>query len=301
MDPGLTLPEGFVARPATIDDVDAIAELVGACELHDDGEREVDRADVEAFFRQPSFEPGRDAVLVLAGADLAAEADVSRGRVMVDVHPSHRGRGLGTTLVGWAEARAVDAGDRRVRQVVTDADHAAAELLNARGYDRTGEAWILRIDLDAHRDEVPPPDGVRLRPFGEPGDDAEAHRVVEEAFSSFPDRQPHAFDDWRAEIVDHAEFDADHSAIAESAGRVIGAAMVLRYGQEGWVEQIAVDAEHRGRGVGTAMLAWVFGRLRRDGVPTCGLSTNSDTGALGLYERVGMRVRRSFTSWGKDL
>jgi mycothiol synthase len=301
MDPGLTLPDGYAARPATIDDVDAIAELVGACELHDDGEREIDLADVEAFFRQPSFDPSRDAVLVLAGGDLAAGADLSRGRITVDVHPAHRDRGLGTALAGWAEGRATGRGDVRVRQMVTDADLAAAALLSRRGYERTGSAWILRIDLDRDRDPVPPPDGVRVRAYGGANDDAEAYRVIEDAFSAFPDRQPHAFEDWRAELVEHAEFDPTRSAIAESAGRVVGAAMVLDYGREGWIEHLAVDAGHRGRGIGSALLSWVFARLHEDGVPACGLSTNSDTGALSLYERVGMRVRRSFTSWGKDL
>jgi hypothetical protein len=37
------------------------------------------------------------------------------------------------------------------------------------------------------------------------------------------------------------------------------------------------------------------------GKPACGLSTNSLTGALSLYEKVGMHVRRSYTRWAKTL
>jgi hypothetical protein len=32
-----------------------------------------------------------------------------------------------------------------------------------------------------------------------------------------------------------------------------------------------------------------------------GLSTDSRTGALGLYERVGMKVTRSYTHFAKEL
>ena len=70
---------------------------------------------------------------------------------------------------------------------------------------------------------------------------------------------------------------------------------------EGWVQQLAVDEAYRGRGLGRALLQESFRRFHAIGRRACGLSTDSRTGALGLYEHVGMHVRKSYTHWAKRL
>jgi len=71
--------------------------------------------------------------------------------------------------------------------------------------------------------------------------------------------------------------------------------------REGWIMQLATKASHRRRGIRTGAAAdgvgWFFERGRR----VAGVSTDSRTGALGLYERVGMRVRRQYTRYTKHL
>lgn len=47
------------------------------------------------------------------------------------------------------------------------------------------------------------------------------------------------------------------------------------------------------------LLRSAFRGFYRRGRPVCTLWTHSDTGALALYERVGMTVRRSATGYGK--
>ena len=49
------------------------------------------------------------------------------------------------------------------------------------------------------------------------------------------------------------------------------------------------------------MLHVAFGRSFDRGYDHTSVSTDSRTGALTLYERVGMRVVESFTHWGVDL
>ena len=49
------------------------------------------------------------------------------------------------------------------------------------------------------------------------------------------------------------------------------------------------------------MLAHAFRGARELGYATVGLSTDSRTGALGLYERVGMHVTDAFTHRRKVL
>ena len=67
------------------------------------------------------------------------------------------------------------------------------------------------------------------------------------------------------------------------------------------MDKLAVAATHRHRGVARALLQTAFRRSFERGYDHTSLTTDSRTGALSLYERVGMHVTRSFTNWGLDL
>jgi predicted acetyltransferase len=77
--------------------------------------------------------------------------------------------------------------------------------------------------------------------------------------------------------------------------------MSLPYSGEGWIDKVAVKATHRNRGIARALLLHSFREAWHRGERVSGLSTDSRTGALTLYEKVGMTVRRSYTSYAKDL
>jgi mycothiol synthase len=64
---------------------------------------------------------------------------------------------------------------------------------------------------------------------------------------------------------------------------------------------LAVAREHRGRGLARALLAHAFGLTWRRGGHRCGLGTDSRTGARGLYEHVGMHVRKTYGEYVKRL
>ena len=67
------------------------------------------------------------------------------------------------------------------------------------------------------------------------------------------------------------------------------------------MHQLAVAREHRSLGLGRALLLRAFELFHARGRASVGLSTDSRTGALGLYEHVGMRVVRSYTHHAKRL
>jgi len=70
---------------------------------------------------------------------------------------------------------------------------------------------------------------------------------------------------------------------------------------EGWITQLATKASHRRRGIGQALLRTSFGWFSERGRRVAGVSTDTRTGALGLYEKVGMRVQRQYTRYTKRL
>ena len=121
----MRLPEGLTSRPATADDADAIVELIAGSQLADDGAVEIGEHDIAVGFGRVGFDPALDSVLVVDGAHLVAWAEIYRGRGEAEVRPSHRGRGIGTALLGWIERRAEALAYPEVGQSRTDADEAA--------------------------------------------------------------------------------------------------------------------------------------------------------------------------------
>ena len=101
------LPEGYMTRAPRRGDVEAVAALIYACELADNGAS--DMSVEELLDDWHSLDLAEDAVAVVApDGTIAAYADViNRSFVTVSVygyvHPDFRGLGLGAYLISWGE------------------------------------------------------------------------------------------------------------------------------------------------------------------------------------------------------
>ncbi|MET8812727.1 GNAT family N-acetyltransferase [Streptomyces sp. NPDC004549] len=295
------LPSGYRSRSATVDDVPAIHALVVECEREVYGRGRSDAGAVAADLARPGLVAGSDTVLVLdRGGRLVARAGVDR-RSEVDVRPGHRGRGLGAALLGWTVARARQAGADRVVQTVPDADTGAVALLRAHGYEPLVTAWLLEVDLSVEPSVPEPPVGVTVRSF-QAGDEVAAHLLVQDAFDEWQERRQ-SYEEWAAHTVERAAFAPGRSALAFAGDQLVGVALALDVPGtgEGYVEQVAVRRDHRGRGIARLLLRHTFRAFRHAGLDACTLWTHSDTGALDLYLRVGMTVRHSSTVFRKEL
>jgi ribosomal protein S18 acetylase RimI-like enzyme len=77
--------------------------------------------------------------------------------------------------------------------------------------------------------------------------------------------------------------------------------LILLADEVGFVEKVAVRKDLRGLGLGQALLADAFAQARAHGAARSELSTDSRTGALGLYEKVGMEVTSVWVHRAIDL
>lgn len=283
-------------RAATIADADAIYRLIAAAEIGWHGQAEVVPDQVAADLRRPELDLERDTLLVHApNGDLAGWAWVHLGkRAQIDVHPSYRGQGIGTRLLDWAVQHAREAGSDWVAQAVDDADKAGTDLLRSRGADVLATNWLLERPITTPAPRALP-EGIRLGSY-DPARAQELHELVEDAFSAFQPRRK-TYEEWARLTIERDTFLPDASTLAYAGDELVGAVLALDLpgSGEGYVEQVAVRADQRTKGIARAMLdetCAVFHRLGRHDLI---LWTHSGTGALAMYERLGLRVRRSTT------
>jgi ribosomal protein S18 acetylase RimI-like enzyme len=97
-------------------------------------------------------------------------------------------------------------------------------------------------------------------------------------------------------LLGAATWDPSLVAIAERGGVPLGIVIAGANEGIGWIGDLGVLAQARGRGVGRALLEHGFELLAQRGFSRIRLNVDSgnETGATRLYERAGMRVRRSF-------
>lgn len=291
------LPPGFRARAAQRPDLPDLHRVVAAYEHRLLGEVMVELEDLEADWRRPSFDPARDSLVVLRDDDVVGCAELYRGRRAAGcVHPDSWGLGIGAALVDWSIARAGELGATVIGQTVPDADSAAADLFRGRGWCPRWTSWVLEVPPGSAIAERPLPPGYAVRPLRPGQDERAAYEVVESAFSEWPDREPTSYEDWAATLLERPGFEPWQLLLAVAGdGAVVGACHLVVSDGTGWVNQLAVDRSHRGQGLAQALLAQAFGAARERGAERGELSTDSRTGALTLYERLGMRVKWSFT------
>lgn len=292
------LPAGVHARGARLEDADGVLAMLHAVEEITLGGPLTTRAELVADWQRPSVDLGRDVVVVVTDdEEVVASAEQFNGRAFADVRPDHWGHGIGSALAAWTEAHARTAGLARVGQTVPTTDGAAPaqRMLAERGYVPAWESWILKIPLGDHLPNPALPPGVTIRSMVRPDDDLATYEVVDTAFDDWRDGDPSmGFEDWRASMLDRDDADPDLRVLAVADGAVVGAALCGIEDGEGWVDALAVTHRHRRQGLGAALLHEAFLRFRDRGLATGALSTDSRTGALSLYQRVGMQVSESF-------
>ena len=289
----LTLPAGYRQRPLALDDAAAIAAVMAAEELADTGAVTIETADLIGDWSDPSYDLGAHSVGVLDGAgQLVGYAEfVGHDRADAGVHPEHHGRGIGTALAGWVRERAAEAGSPLVgmpKPVGSPGDR----LLGSLGWQARWTSWTLALPEGHRIPDRPLPDGHVIR-AAEPSDHEALWNVIEDAFLEWSERDRTPLATWLQRIVGRPGFEPwQLRVLTDPAGEVVGGVVCVLAdeGREGYVDKIAIRADQRGRGLAQAMLADTFAVARSHGAVRSALATDSRTGALSLYQRVGMVV-----------
>jgi len=301
-------------RPATRGDLPEILDLLIACDVATIGVPDTDAGDIEGDWNLAGFDLARDTWLAEGprGVTGYAYAGDQRhtGRLESDAwtHPEHDEPGLLDRLLALAERRGRELAAERGHAAATldifciSLDHHKREVLLRRGYNVRRTIYRMAVDLAAAPPVHAPPDGIEIRPFHE--EQAAVMRdTMNEAFADHFRRSREPFDAWRKRLLEHPAFDRDLWAIAWDGDEPAGGLMCFDHGDLAYVQGLGVRERWRRRGLGLALLSWVFERLAARGQlrVELGVDAEDERQPLRLYERAGMHVTFTYELYGKDL
>lgn len=290
------LPAGLTTRALTPDDLHPVFEVHHADEQLVLDEPNVELADVQAFWQRPSFDLATSSVGIFDDDRLVAYAELdSPDRARAAVHPDVHGRGIGTWLAHWLVDLSRERGGARVGMPVFEGG-PGDRLLAALDFEVTWTSWVLELPAGTNVPTRSLPAGYAVREAA-PTEWPALHRVIDDAFLEWAGREPEPYSDFVGEVIERPGFEPWQLRVAlDPQGAVVGGAVLMLARDQsgapvdGYVDMLGVRRDQRGRGLAQALLADAFTQAFAHGAPRGSLSTDTRTGALGLYEKVGMSV-----------
>jgi ribosomal protein S18 acetylase RimI-like enzyme len=319
--PGITVrPLRWDGRRPHPDDLDLVAEAYREYETALTGSVDAARADLESYLELPDCDRAETALLV-DGDDVVGSVYVQAEHVgkdvYVDVVVTTDERRRRATEAGVAHAAAaagrIVAGRGEpgwtLRLTCPVQDDVLADVATEHGLERVRQ--FLRMQIDSDSPAIPAvaptlPPGVELVVR----DDEETRRALwavdNEAFLDHWNFTPWPYEDWWEHFTAGSARDPDGwwllTVDGEPAAFCILDESRAELGQ-GYVSVLGVRRAYRGRGLASLLLRRAFVRYRDMGrsATLLGVDAESLTGAVGVYERVGMRAVRVLQGWAREL
>ncbi len=306
-------------EPAAPSDAEPIHALVRKSEIHDREPLVTPIQEIRELFQDPHLDPTEDVRLAVLGDRPVGWGHVwhhpsgerlERAFLFGTVDPEWRGRGIGRAIFGWQLERA--------RIILSTYPESLPRFVKTSAWEWLSDAQHLyeRFGLEPVRwfDELlrplEPPlaiagiDGAHIEPWNENRSD-EVRLLHNQAFA----------DHWGSGSIDPEAWAdrltsfgtrLDLSVIALADSRVVGYSINEVYPEDeellgrrdGWIGTLGVDRDHRGGGIGSALIATSLELFRRAGLThaSIGVDADSPTGAHHLYRRLGFEMeKRSVT------
>jgi mycothiol synthase len=308
-------PSWTVRRPDPAVDVSLLHDVYAADDLEVLDATDASPAEVAECLSAPGSPPATDHWVVCDGDGRPVAwgyVDVEYGgtQQVLDAYVRPEAAGVRAGLLDRLVARAREragAAPPDVRMGIITGDHRWEPLLRERGFVSRRRFSRMRVELPPAMAPPIPPPGVRVRTFDPASaeDWRDFHAVLFAAFRGHYGTQDASYEDWRARVASE-EHRFDRWWLADDVGGSAPRPVAVCQGTVqfvdaggGWVRNLGVLPEARGRGIARTLLRTAMAAFAADGMSWCGLGvdTGNETGALQLYESVGMRPVFQADDW----
>lgn len=319
------VPDGYTMRALTLDEVDAACGLFNEraqCAVGDD---EYGTDEFRLLVTLPTRSLEHDTRLVVdAAGDAAAYADVHFNNPYVlaylrgCVAQGHVGRGIGSDLIAWGEARArarlAEAPEDSMvilRSIIPSFDEAGIALLQEHGFEIV--RYMLKMAMRFERPVEAPvwPTGITLRTVRPDEDLRPIYNVHVEIFRDhwgFTEHDPdEGFAEFRHWIGSISDFDYAYFWLAEDGDQIAG--MLLCWPsfagdkETAYLGVLGVRRPWRQRGIGRGLMLHALRTFQECGKRGACLHCDATniTGATRIYRSVGMHEARRYITLDKVL
>jgi mycothiol synthase len=300
-------PPDLGLREPAPDDAAAIAAYLNEHSRALFGESDLSAGEVREWFRIPSVwmrVAERDGHIV-AYVDVTKDAE--RPRWSVDARTLDGDAADAALATAEAHARAAARPGDVMRGYAASVDETLAAAYERAGYGVVRHSFQMRIELPTEIEEPSWPAGITVRRYEAPADEERMYEATMESFDDHWDFHRAPIEEWRRYGVERENFDASLWWLAEDGAEVAGVCQNWWHfsGDKtfGWIGTLGVRRPWRRRGLGRALLLHSFADFKRRDATRVGLGVDAEntTGAVRLYESVGMHVVRRNDTWENRL
>ena len=290
-------------RPTSVAEAPAIKALLEEHALASFGEPEFSEEEVRSWFGQKNLEFR----VVERDGELVGYLDIQlqeSGRFPADVRALDAEAAV--LLLAEAEQIGRERGADVVRSFVQGDDPVLRPVLEDARWQPIRYSFQMQIDLDGELPAPEWPDGLSPRNL-RPGEEERVYEAHMDAFADHWEHHRYTFEDWRDFNVGRHSFEPSLWWLVDEGDELAAISLNAWHfsgdPQFGWVHVLGVRPQWRKRGVGTALLHHSFRDFRERGATRVGLGVDGEntTGAVRLYERVGMHVVRRNDTYEKKL
>jgi len=320
------LKTGYSVRPCTLDDVEAVVDLMNACAIKVTGKADTTVEQTRTDWQRPNFDQAASQRVVLTPDNqIVGWAEVHDAEVVVVftdiyVRPDYENEGIGEYLFAWVESRARQVIDKapidarvvlRAYSFSADKDVWYSALLHESGMRVIRHFWRMEMDLNTPQPTPRWPDGITLKVYDGVSD---KRPICAVRCSAFQDQFGHVDRPFEEEYARWSHYWESEGNLVPGLwflamdGEQIAGICLCKPSQNGeedrgWVASLGVLREYRRRGIAEALLYTAFDKFYQMGKKCVGLGVDASsiTGAATLYKRVGMHVAKQFDLHEKEL